>query len=321
MSASLRLYGDETVKFTYEGERYCVHVRYDECPDDPRSWDTPLSTMACFHRRYRLGDDIKTSDPEEFWRDLVSEHMMAVDLVDAVRNDEVDGIRIEPIKDDPERVNLMTRWNFRGDERWGCDVIDNDPYDLSSEILSNLTIYNCQQLLEPYLEWLPLWLYDHSGITMSCGARTYPYNDAWDSGCVGWIVAMKDKIMQETTEILRGEDGKPILVEYKHEGGPSTYGVMSRPLTDETWRKRAIEVMEGEVEVYDQYLRGEVYGYTLLKEEDGEWVEQDSCWGFYGDDVMENGISDNVPGLSAAVESDQYETGKAERHVSVSYSF
>lgn len=293
MSTSLRLYGDETVKFTYEGERYCVHVRNDECPENPRSWDTPISTMACFHRCYRLGDDIKTSDPEEFWRDLVSEHMMAVDLVDAVRNDEVDSIRIEPIKDDPEHVNLMTRWSFRGDERWGCDVIDNDPYDLSSEILSNLTIYNCQQLLEPYLEWLPLWLYDHSGITMSCGARNYPYNDAWDSGCVGWIIMAKETALKERIGCC----------------------------DESNWREKAIAYMESEVALYDQYLTGDVYGYTLLKEEDGEWVEQDSCWGFYGDDVMANGISDNVPGLAAAVESNQYETGKATRHVAVSYSF
>ena len=132
---------------------------------------------------------------------------------------------------------------------------------------------------------------------------------------------MKDKIMAETTEILYGEDGKPIRVEYKHEGRPSTYGVMSRPLTDATWRKRAIEIMEGEVEVYDQYLRGEVYGYTLYEQEDDEWTEEDSCFGFYGDDVLTNGIADNVPGLAEAVASSQYEEGKAQRHIVVTYSY
>ena len=326
MSASLRLYGDETVKFTYEGERYCVHVHNDECPDDPRSWDTPFSTMACFHRRYRLGDDVGTSNPEEFWRGLVRKIVPESEVFAAVESGAVTGIRIAENAENKELIDVYETYS------WNTPVGSSEPEEclayegirkesLYEYIEDDLTIYNCQQLLEPYLEWLPLWLYDHSGITMSCGARTYPYNDAWDSGCVGWIVAMKDKIIQETAEILRGEDGKPILVEYKHDGGPSTYGVMSRPLTDETWRKRAIEVMEGEVEVYDQYLRGEVYGYTLLKEEDGEWIEQESVWGFYGDDVMENGISDSVPGLAAAVESDQYETGTATRHVAVSYSF
>ena len=41
---------------------------------------------------------------------------------------------------------------------------------------------------------LPLWLYDHSGISMSCGDRTYPYNDQWDSGLVGTIYVTKESL-------------------------------------------------------------------------------------------------------------------------------
>ena len=41
--------------------------------------------------------------------------------------------------------------------------------------------------------------------------------------------------------------------------------------------------MEGEVEEYDQYLTGEVYG--IIEEEydaeDDTWEETDSCWGFF----------------------------------------
>ena len=36
----------------------------------------------------------------------------------------------------------------------------------------------------------------------------------------------------------------------------------------------------GEVETYDQYLRGNVYGYVI--EKDGDHI--DSCWGYFGDD-------------------------------------
>ncbi len=46
-----------------------------------------------------------------------------------------------------------------------------------------------------------------------------------------------------------------------------------------------------EVEVYDQYLRGEVFGFTL---EDIEGNEIDSCWGFFGSDFQENGLLDNI---------------------------
>ena len=291
MSASLRLYGDETVKFTYGGERYCVHVHSDERPDNPRSWDTPFSTMACFHRSYRLGDDIGTSDPEEFWRGLVRKLVPESEVFAAVENGAVTGIRIAENAENSDLIDVYETSYF-GDPK-GCLVYEGiNRNALYEYIEDDLTIHDCQQLLEPYLEWLPLWLYDHSGITMSCGARSYPYNDEWDSGCVGWIIMTKETALKERIGCC-GESN---------------------------WREKAIADMEAEVALYDQYLTGEVYGFTLYREEDGEWIEQDSCWGFYGDDVMENGISDSVPGLAAAVESDQYETGKAERHVSVSYS-
>ena len=44
-----------------------------------------------------------------------------------------------------------------------------------------------------------------------------------------------------------------------------------------------------EIETYDQYLEGDIWGYIVF-DEDGE--EIDSCWGFYGDDIDKNGIAD-----------------------------
>ena len=46
--------------------------------------------------------------------------------------------------------------------------------------------------------------------------------------------------------------------------------------------------LRGEVEAFDQYLRGDVYGVIVQRvkrDEDGDEVdteELDSCWGFYG---------------------------------------
>lgn len=48
------------------------------------------------------------------------------------------------------------------------------------------------------------------------------------------------------------------------------------PLTNETWKSRAAEVMDAEVEEYDAYLRGEVYGFRQFEGRE----EVDSCWGF-----------------------------------------
>lgn len=93
---------------------------------------------------------------------------------------------------------------------------------------------------------LPLYLYDHSGITMSTSAFSCP----WDSGQVGIIYVTHEKIKAEY-----GDTSPETLAKVK------TYLV-------------------GEVETYDQYLRGDVYGF-VLEDEDGEDLGN-SCWGFFG---------------------------------------
>ena len=40
---------------TVEYKDHTINIYPDEDPDDPRNWDN-LGTMACFHRRYSLGD-------------------------------------------------------------------------------------------------------------------------------------------------------------------------------------------------------------------------------------------------------------------------
>lgn len=91
-------------------------------------------------------------EEKEFWQNLVAEHIMGVDLVDAVRNGEVDGLKIEPSEDEAGYVKMMMRRRLKDNEQWDSETVEDDPYELSSAILSSLTIRNCQQLLKPYLE-------------------------------------------------------------------------------------------------------------------------------------------------------------------------
>ena len=100
---------------------------------------------------------------------------------------------------------------------------------------------------------LPLYLYDHSGITIS----TSSFDCRWDSGQVGFIFVSKYKIKKE--------------------------GI------DET---KVEEYLKGEVETYDQYLTGDVWGYNVyeittcsLGHEHKETIE--SCYGIYGHDECE----------------------------------
>ena len=106
---------------------------------------------------------------------------------------------------------------------------------------------------------LPLFLYDHSGITM----RTNPFNCPWDSGQVGFIFASAEKIRKEwNCKQIR----KPI-------------------------RDKVIASLECEVATYDMHLRGDCYGY-IIENEAGE--ELDSCWGFLGMDHITSEVSEQL---------------------------
>lgn len=121
--------------------------------------------------------------------------------------------------------------------------------------------------------WLPLYLYDHSGITM----RTTRFSCPWDSGQVGFAFITRQTALKEW-------------------GG--------KRLT-----KDVIEKAEGciraETETYDQYLRGEVYGY-VIEDEEGEQVV--SCWGFYG---LEYALQEGQDALQTAVDEKAEEDAKA----------
>lgn len=106
---------------------------------------------------------------------------------------------------------------------------------------------------------LPLYLYDHSGITIS----TSPFGCQWDSGQIGWVIVTKDKI-NEAYKVKR---------------------ITKKDI------EKATNSLLAEVERYDQYIRGEVYGYRLLDEKGNE---EDSCWGYFGSDIKTNGILDSI---------------------------
>jgi hypothetical protein len=97
--------------------------------------------------------------------------------------------------------------------------------------------------------WLPVYLYDHSGLTINTTGFSCP----WDSGQVGVVFVEREKALKEF-------------------GG-------KRPALTRSVRAKVEKCLRGEVETYDQMLRGEVYGYDVKKGD--EIVE--SCSGFYGD--------------------------------------
>jgi len=98
----------------------------------------------------------------------------------------------------------------------------------------------------------PLFMYDHSGIVLSLTNAHYPFNDQWDAGQLGFVLVDREKALKEFGR-------KKLTKQLKQKIG---------------------QIIEGEVETYNQYLAGDVYGYVVSR--DGEHI--DSCWGYYGKD-------------------------------------
>jgi len=107
---------------------------------------------------------------------------------------------------------------------------------------------------------LPIYMIDHSGLSVS----TEPFGCPWDSGQIGYIYASGPTIC-ENWLIKDGVIPAETLV-------------------------HAEDLLRGEVATYDQYLRGDVWGYQVVKKWTcGECLHKheevvDSCWGFYGED-------------------------------------
>jgi len=98
--------------------------------------------------------------------------------------------------------------------------------------------------------WLPLYLYDHSGITMSTSNKSYPFTCPWDAMQVGIIYITKAEIKKE-------------------------FGTADQKSIEKTLNNFRAQVKE-----YDDYLTGNVYGY-VIEDKEGEHLE--SCYGYSGD--------------------------------------
>jgi hypothetical protein len=104
---------------------------------------------------------------------------------------------------------------------------------------------------------LPVYMYDHSGLTLSTKAFSCP----WDSGQLGIIYATPARIEEMGVALI-------------------DVGIQ----------------LQNEIETYNQYVCGDVYGFTRFKEVVCETCKNceeeviDSCWGFFGCDHEASGL-------------------------------
>jgi hypothetical protein len=156
-----------------------------------------------------------------------------------------------------EVVQDTNPYNPREDDNLGTMVCFHKRYDLGDKTDYRSKDYDSWDELkegiitnEGEVFILNLYLYDHSGITIS----TSPFDCNWDSGQIGFIFVSKYKMKKE--------------------------GI------DET---KVEEYLKREVETYDQYLTGEVYCYEVYEIETCDKGHEhktlvESCGGYFGEE-------------------------------------
>ena len=283
---------DEYKYYKENGKIKRVSVEADNTPPDPRyDYDGHIGKMMCWHRNYTLGDykENNFADNEDFLNDLVRENIKDITLINYVKNKKTsNGLELRYDRHEKMWQLWGTYYLFplmsSKDAEFGIIEEYEDVTWFIDDIIEALPQEDKWKLLEKHAQiiFMPLFLYDHSGITMNtCG-----YNCCWDSGQVGYIYTDRKTILD-------------LNAYYRNKKGKST------KVTKNNWKKAAYLWMEGEVEEYDQYLTGEVYG--IIEEEydaeDDTWEETDSCWGFFNskfgseliEDVARNyGISETL---------------------------
>ena len=150
---------------------------------------------------------------------------------------------------DEDPMNPRTEW-----DNLGKMICFHKRYDLGDQHDYRSENYNSFDELYEEIEQdypdaviLPIYMYDHSGLTIN----TTGFHCEWDSGQIGWIL-MERKVGRENWPDAEDLDQK------------------------------IRDCLISEVETYDQYLRGDVYGFILDKDTEDE----ESCGGFFGMDYL-----------------------------------
>lgn len=235
-----------------------LRIFHDSNASDPRKDFDNLGVMFCKHNRYNLGD--KDAD------DPIIEYRFAqldTRAIEILRHagfynapeHSADDSRIYDCENCPDDARTDAYL-----ETFIAECVDGMLSDEDVEHLYRVIRYPAPWEVE-HVErkdialCIPLYLYDHSGITISHGAFSCP----WDSGQVGWHYitwkALEDNWPDKSLESAR-------------------------------------RCLEAELEEYDNYLRGNVYCF-VIEDENGDVV--DSCGGYSGYDWKANGLADNIP--------------------------
>lgn len=182
-------------------------------------------------------------------------------MTDIIHTETYGGYTIEIIADqDPpnprtENDNASTMYCCHGRYSLGDKQYSN-PDEVFSDMIDACGVETAGSVGELPAIVLPLYLYDHSGITIS----TTPFACRWDSGQVGYV-------MMTYAEIHKA-----------FHSGTCPDGFKPTPDIVE----KVEQLIRAEVSEYDDYLTGNCYGYRVYPEGSDPDEEGESCYGIFG---------------------------------------
>ena len=245
------------VKKLDDGCTVVGYLSHDPDPSNPRENDS-LGTMVCWHKRYSLGgggDEHRHAEINDLWRHLLGDDYERIDQ---------------------EACDELNAWHQQHPQyRFGSPESQRIRHAVSRKLQQQI-----QTFLEERFVILPLYLYDHSGITMSTSSGRFHICDShgWDWGMVGFIYVSKEDVLK-TWSVKDWDD--PVY--YKHCN------------TTKTARQRARDALVAEVDEYDHYLTGACYGVCVeVFGQDGQKFNDHACWGFLGRKYATQSLQEEV---------------------------
>lgn len=249
---------------------YRLKIEQDDDARNPRLDHDNADVMYCEHLRYTLGDkDPDKPVHEEGFVELVYQRDTTVHRyrLETCDNDYAPDLTYESVLDMLEDHVAEATEEYEAMRADGVPSSTIEREEAEADLHRAEAGYDYVREAEWESEWCvnpgiaiirDLSLYDHSGITIFAGAPTC----RWDSGQVGWQYITDEALQSE----WNGD------------------------------RDAALRYMDATLKEYDDYLRGNVYGFTVEKGTLGEttfadgtteptirWDIEDSCWGFIGD--------------------------------------